>query len=137
MTFIEFFDKTSIENICTCLAVAPKKVIMLGPCRNVMVDYKKKYENMFGERHIEVDFQHFTTSKSNLKNAVDIIEKIVKENEDCVFDITGGEPILNIALGIVFEKCLQPKKPLLAESGLGCTLKSFLCIGFFIISAFF
>ena len=104
MTFIEFFDKTSVENICTCLAVASKKVIMLGPCNNVMADHKKRYETMFHKRNIEVDFQNFTTSKSNLKNAVEIIERIVNENEDCVFDITGGEPILNIALGIVFEK---------------------------------
>jgi len=30
MTFIEFFDKTCVENICACLSQIPERVIFLG-----------------------------------------------------------------------------------------------------------
>ena len=43
-------------------------------------------------------------SKSNLDNAVEVLSSIVEAYDDCVFDVTGGEEILMLALGVVYSK---------------------------------
>ena len=30
MTYVEFFDRTSVENICACLINTPKTVVLVG-----------------------------------------------------------------------------------------------------------
>ncbi len=104
MTYIEFFDKTSAENICACLTYAPERVIYIGDNLKVMNRYKEHYARVFEERGERIEFLCKCVSKSNLEQAVKLLQSIVDTYNDCVFDITGGEEILLLALGIVYEK---------------------------------
>ena len=43
MTYVEFFTKTSIENICACLTDVPDRVILIGDNSKAM--YSKLAKN--------------------------------------------------------------------------------------------
>ncbi len=104
MTYVEFFDKNAIENICTCLTDIPERVIFIGTDRDAMNAHIANYERVFKARGHNIEFICKTASKSNIDNAVRLLSGIVEEYEDVVFDITGGEKILALALGIVYEQ---------------------------------
>ncbi len=104
MTYIEFFDKIASENISACLTYVPDRVIYIGDNAKLMKKHIAKYERVFTDRGYSVEFIFKTVSKSNLDNAVELLSEIVETYDDCVFDITGGEEILTLALGIVYSK---------------------------------
>lgn len=104
MTYVEFFDKPPSENICACLTGTPDRVIFLGDNRKQMLKNIENYSRIFEERGYNIEFLFKTVTKSNLDLAVSTISEIVETFEDCVFDITGGEEILLLALGIVCER---------------------------------
>lgn len=104
MTYIEFFDKVASENICACLTYAPDRVIYIGDNAKLMKKHIAKYEKVFADRGRRIEFLYKTVSKSNLGNAVDLLTELVEMYDDCVFDITGGEEILNLALGVVYAR---------------------------------
>ncbi len=101
MTYIEFFDRQSSENISACLTYAPERVIYIGDNSKLMKKYIAKYERVFLDRGKKIEFLCRTVSKSNLDNAVALLAELVQTYDDCVFDITGGEELLILALGIV------------------------------------
>lgn len=104
MTYIEFFDKTAAENVCACLTRIPDRVIYIGDNSKVMKKHISNYAKVFSARGHRIEFLFKTVSKSNLDNAVEVLSEIVETYDDCVFDITGGEEILTIALGVVYAQ---------------------------------
>lgn len=108
MTYIEFFEKSATENVMTCLTHLPDRVILIGDNGTRIRSHMENYQKVFKARGYNVEIIPKTTSKSNLKRAVDMLTEIVTTYEDCVFDITGGEEILTVALGIVVEQ--NPQK---------------------------
>lgn len=104
MTYVEFFDKIASENISACLTYAPDRVIYIGDNSKLMKKHISNYQKVFADRGHNIEFLFKTVSKSNLDNAVELISEIVEAYDDCVFDITGGEEILTLALGIVYSK---------------------------------
>lgn len=104
MTFVEFFDKDASENISACLAFSVSRVIYIGNNARLMKRHISSYEKVFSSRGQKIEFLFKTVSKCNLDSAVKVISEIVEAYDDCVFDILGGEEILNLALGIVYSK---------------------------------
>ena len=100
LTYIEFFDPVSVENVATCLSYMPDEVVIIGDKKQVD-DHKKHYERVFADRgHPEVKFTSKPISKTNLKTAVQELRKLVEACDECVFDITGGDEVLVMALGV-------------------------------------
>ena len=104
MTYVEFFDRTSIENICACLTDAPERVIFLGDNAKLMKRYIENYKKVFLGRGQDIEFVFRRVSKGDLGHLVDVLEDIINEYEECSFGITGGEEMLMLALGIVYER---------------------------------
>lgn len=67
------------------------------------------YQRVFSDRGQNIESLFETVSKSNLDAAVEVLSEIVETYDDCVFDITGGEEILTLALGIVYSKYSDKK----------------------------
>lgn len=107
MTYIEFFDKTASENICACLSCAPERVIFIGDNGKLMKKHIQRYQRILEERGIYVEYAYKTFAKNDLGRAVELITEIIEEEEACTFDITGGDELLNLALGIVYGRNLQ------------------------------
>ncbi len=104
MTYIEFFDKTAAENISACLTYAPERVIYIGDDSKLIQKHIENYKRVFSDRGISIEFLYRTVSKSNLQRSVEVLSELVETYDDCVFDITGGEEILTLALGVVYDR---------------------------------
>ena len=108
MTYIEFFDEVASKNISTCLTYVPDRVIYLGDDVKLIDKHIANYKKVFEDRGLNIEFVGISVSKSKLDEAEECLTEIVKKYDDCVFDITGGDEILNLALGIVYAK--NPEK---------------------------
>ncbi len=104
MTYVEFFDSASVRNIVTALMDPPERIVLIGNSGKHIRAAIARYNLLFANRHLAVELIPRSVSRSNLNNAVEQIEKILDDYGPCVFDITGGDEILNMALGIVYAK---------------------------------
>ncbi len=104
MTYIEFFDRIASENVSACLTYAPDRVIYIGDNAKIMKKHIANYKRVFSDRGYNIEFMYKTVSKSNLDNAVRLLDELAEKYDDCVFDITGGDEMLLLALGIVYAK---------------------------------
>ncbi len=104
MTYVEFFDKTSSENITSCLTFVPDRVVFIGDNSKLMKKHIANYKKVFEARGQKIEFLYRTVTKSNLDKIVQSMSHIVEKYDDCVFDITGGDEMLTFALGIVYSK---------------------------------
>lgn len=109
MTYVEFFDKPPSENICACLTDIPERVIYLGDDSKQMKRDIANYDRVFADRGYDIEFYYRSLPKSNLEQAVEVISEIVETYDDCAFDITGGDELLLLALGIVSERYKDKK----------------------------
>lgn len=104
MTYIEFFDSAAVENICACLCAKPDKVILVGDKRKTLDKHIKRYKSIFENRGVEIEFVSKTVNRNDLSDIVSVFSGIIEENDDCVFDLTGGEDLYLVAAGIVKER---------------------------------
>ncbi len=104
MTIIEFFDKTPLENIGSALLCRPDKIILVGDDKKPMQRAIDIFSSILNNRGIESEIVYKTVNKNNLLTIVRILSQIVEENEDCIFDLTGGEDLYLVALGIIMER---------------------------------
>jgi len=105
MTVIEFFDKESaVENIVSTLLCNPEKVVFLGNNSRKMKRSVEKYKAVVNGRGIDVGFEIRIVPANNLMAIVGTIEEIIKENPDCVVDLSGGDDLFLVAVGIVYAE---------------------------------
>lgn len=104
MTYIEFFDKVDVRNVISSLITPPERIIYVGSSTRQMWNRVAKYQKLFEDRGISIEFDCRSVSRSNLEKAYQELEEIVLNYDDCVFDITGGDEILNMALGMLYGK---------------------------------
>ncbi len=107
MTYIEFFDREAVENISTCASYQPERVIYIGNSEEILEHYVGVYTQIFEKRGTPIDFQYRVVVRNDLDDAVSVLSKIVETYDDCVFDVTGGEELLTVALGVVYGKYLD------------------------------
>ncbi len=104
MTIIEFYDKNAIENIASALLCNPDKVIFIGDNHKKMQKSIDIYSKILEENDIHTELAYKSVSKNRLQDIIDVLMETVSENEGCVFDLTGGEDLYLVAVGIVMEK---------------------------------
>lgn len=105
MTVIEFFDRESaIENVVSALLCSPEKVVFIGNSIKKMIRSVENYKRITESRNISAEFSFKGVSKNNLGAIVEAIEKVVSENDDCVVDLSGGDDLYLVAVGMVYQK---------------------------------
>lgn len=104
MTLIEFYDKTAIENIAGSLLCKPKRMILIGDSQRRMKNAAATYQSILAKKGIETEITFRSINRNNLQSIVATLEKIVEENEDCTFDLTGGEELYLVAVGIIMNR---------------------------------
>ena len=112
MTYIEFYDNDAVKNILSCLSAKPDKVILVGNKTKQLKKQAEIYRDFFMNRWIDIDFQYVKIIKDDLADCVQKLGEIIENNDDCHFDITGGDELSLVALGCVFEryKDIKPTK---------------------------
>lgn len=109
MTIIEFFDGVSINNMASCLTIKPDKIIFIGE-KKPMKKQEDAYLRLVNSYGIDVEFDYRSINKNSIVNIMSVLTEIVESEESCVFDLTGGEDLVLVAMGIVFEKYKNTKK---------------------------
>lgn len=104
MTYIEFFDENATNNVCSCLTRAPERVIFVGNNSKQMKKKIEIYRGIFEERGQQIAFDYRSTPRNDLENAVSLLKCLLDEYDDCVFDITGGDELLLLALGVLRQR---------------------------------
>ena len=105
MVIVEFFDKVSLENICSALLCRPERVIFVGANQKKMERDANAYHNLLRQKGIKTEFTCISVSKNHLQSIVDKLSLIVETcNDDCVFDLTGGDDLYLVAVGIIMGR---------------------------------
>lgn len=103
MTAIEFLDRTPIENVVSTLTTTPDKIIFLGDSK-LIEEWGGVYDSFIKKRRPETVVEYKSIIKNNLSQIVEELSSIVEAEEECVFDLTGGEDLALVAMGIVSQK---------------------------------
>lgn len=98
-TIIELFDSEQIENIVSCFAFKPDKLIFIG--YKIPTKKRKAIENFVHGRGLFPEFEYITIYDYEMIDVIRKIENIVNENEDCAFELTGGDEVIAAAVGYV------------------------------------
>ena len=104
MTYVAFFERDVLENLCTCLALAPDKVILIGDRRQPIGLHAERYEELLRARREAVEFEAVCVDKDDIRDILEALERIVREEPECAFDLTGGGDLFLVAMGIISER---------------------------------
>ncbi len=109
MTLIEILDKDPIENMVSCIALRPDKVLFIGEaaelCRQIPV-----YTEFAEKRHYKTEFLCRAVDFSRIDSTVTAVTEALSKDDDCVFDLTGGDDLGLVALGIALERLKNEKR---------------------------
>lgn len=105
MTYIDFFDRNPLQNVCTVLAGLPNEVIFIGSDRKQMTEGIKRYIHVFSARKYKPNISFYTIGGMNTEEIAELLSTIVKAKKDCSFGLTGGEEKALVAMGIASERC--------------------------------
>lgn len=103
MTIVEFYDGVSIHNMVSCLTAKPEKVIFIGE-RKLMLTEEAAYRRFVERKGIQVEFEFRAIHRNSLEQILSILEEIVEQEENCAFDLTGGDDLVLVAMGMTYEK---------------------------------
>ena len=112
MTLIEIFDRTPIENLISTLALKPDRTVFVGP------DLKKarrmigRYSKVLEKRGIACEMTTVSVPKNDLCAISEAIRGIivgVRENENVVIDISGGDEGVLVAVGMILGTNSDPR----------------------------
>ncbi len=103
MTIVEFFDGVSIDNMASCLAVKPDKIIFIGESKP-MKKQEETYLRFINSHGLKVELDYKPINKNSIGQIISVLTEIVESEENCAFDLTGGDDLVLVAMGIVFEK---------------------------------
>ena len=104
MTIVEFYDKADIENVAGAILCNPEKIILVGGTKTKMNRSKDVYMSILSKRGINSQIECRVIGKNNLNNIYNLLEEIVLNEQDCVFDLTGGDDLYLVAVGRIIEK---------------------------------
>jgi len=103
LTAIEFFDRTPIENVVSSMTTIPDKIIFIGDGK-VMRKFDHIYRSFLERRGLSIEIAYRNIKKNDINDIVTVLSEIVEAEDQCVFDLTGGDDLVLVAMGIVYQK---------------------------------
>ncbi len=104
MTIIEFYDKAALDNIAGAMLCNADRVIFVGDSRAKMEKSREIYRSILRKRGVNPALECQCINRNNLQNIVECLENIVVSYDNCIFDLTGGEDLYLVAVGILMNK---------------------------------
>ena len=104
MTYIEFFEEVSIENVCACIACPPEKVILVGSNGDRMRQYSRAYQSLLSSRGHSVSFEVKTVNPNDLNAIYRLLCEITDDEENISIGLNGGGDLFILASGMLYER---------------------------------
>lgn len=103
MTLIECFANAHIDNIAACLRLRPDRMVMIGKIAD-MREPAKRYKKLLNQRDIATEITMCDVQSMDLDEIYAALKKVVRDANDCVLDLTGGDECVIMAAGAVFAE---------------------------------
>ena len=103
MTIIEFYDKTSLDNIAGALLCNADHIILIGDNRKKMEKSKVVYEGILQGRGKNTTISYISVNRNKLSAIVKVLTNLISKDESYVFDLTGGDDLCLVAVGVLME----------------------------------
>lgn len=102
MTIIELFDKSPIENMVSCMTMDPDRVIFVGDGKQ-MEKQEEIFRNFAQQMELRSEILFRSVNRNKLDDIVALLTELIcaEENGTCSVDLTGGEDLMLVAVGIV------------------------------------
>lgn len=109
---IEFFDSEPLENLVTCLNYKMDKVIFFGHS-DTMTDSRVRDTRRALKNICNItDVEFITVSQKSLYKVLELLEKEItaemKGGNKCFFDLSGGEDLVLVAMGMLATQYKVP-----------------------------
>ena len=109
---IEFFDSEPLENLITCLNFKMDKVIFFGHSDTMTDDRMKDTRRALHNICQIEDVEFITVSQKSLYKVLELLEKEItaemKSGNKCFFDLSGGEDLVLVAMGMLATQYKVP-----------------------------
>lgn len=109
MILIECFTQAHIDNIAACLRLRPQKVIFVGNTQE-MADPVTRYKELFYRRGMDTKVEQCEVDKRDFGDLRAAIFRLISAAEECVIDMTGGEPSVALAIGAALADLREEKR---------------------------
>ena len=105
MTYIEFFDRNHIDNVCSALISPPERIVFVSRYKEKTIEkHIERYRELFKGRGVEIEFEAVSASPYNISAVIDALTEIVGKYPECVIDLTGGGEVFIVAAATVCER---------------------------------
>ncbi len=109
MTIVEFFNRIPLENIISAVTTDPDKIIFIGDGKQ-MERTELVYWHLLDQLQLDnTDLDFIPVKTGDLDEIIQVLTEIVETEEDLVFDLTGGEDLALVAMGIIYERYKDTK----------------------------
>lgn len=103
MTVVEFIDPEMLNNLIGCLTIKPQKVIFLGDSSTVE-RVRDKYVGLIRRFGLSTEIEFRNADRRSVDNIIDVLSDIIEnENDEISFNLNGGDDLVLVAMGIVFQ----------------------------------
>ena len=109
MILIECFTQAHIDNIAACLRLRPQKVIFVGNTEQ-MKDPVARYKALFYQRGMKTAVDTCEADEKDFGDLRAAIFRLISAAEECVIDMTGGEPAVALAIGAALADLSEEKR---------------------------
>ena len=109
MTLIECFTESHIDNLCACLRLRPKKMILVGQAAE-MAAPARRYEKLLRGRGIGTKITLCDVQKMDIGQMYETLMAVVTGLGDCVVDLTGGDEVVLMAVGAVYAQLPEAER---------------------------
>ena len=93
MTIIEFYDKTSLDNIAGALLCEVDHIILIGDNRSKMEASKAIYDKILQSRGKNTTISYISINRNKLSAIIKVLTKLISNDESYIFDLTGGDDL--------------------------------------------
>ena len=117
MTIIEFFDSIPIHNALSTLLLVPETLLLCGTNSMEMYTFRNRLQKIIDARGLPTKVKVVHVSTKSYPALLQKLESLIKTHKDCVFDLTGGQTEIFVAMGALSEKYGVPMHTLDAAHG--------------------
>ncbi len=103
MTVLEFFDKSSIDNLITTLSYHADKVIYIGYDEKQLKKECRLFEKIFSSRQMGVEIMPVCVPFGDDEKILQCFVDILQRERNLIVDLKGGDEVLLFLLGRAFD----------------------------------
>lgn len=105
---IEFFDKEPIENVIGACVFKPDVVVYLCDQRDATFFKESAIYRLFRRRKIKTQPRFFYFDAFDPTGILRVLQAVVRDYPDCVFDFSGGRDLVLLVAGSCFAEMRLP-----------------------------